>query len=171
MRSLLTIILFFALTVASPVLAKPTAVDRLDLERYLGLWHEAARFPAFYQRGCTDATAVYDRAEKGGIAITNSCTRKGKRVSVTGNGKPNGVGKFKVSFFKFIPFRADYWVLWVEPNYKMAVIAVPDGKSAWILSRTPKPSQTQLKKALGVLKDNGYDPAKLIWNPGVTPPS
>ena len=34
-------------------------VDRVDLDRYLGNWYEIARYPAWFQKGCTGATAEY----------------------------------------------------------------------------------------------------------------
>ena len=34
-------------------------VTRLDLNRYAGTWYEIARYPVWFQSGCTATTATY----------------------------------------------------------------------------------------------------------------
>lgn len=144
--------------------AKIKIVTELDLPRYLGTWYEVARFPVIYQRGCVDSKAVYKRAKDETISVTNTCKRNGKVSSITGSADVEGPGQFSVAFFKLLPLRAKYWVLWVDPDYQTAVVGEPNGKLAWILSRSPKISQLNKTIALRILKQNGYMPKNLIWN-------
>ena len=43
--------------------------------------------------------------------------------------------KLKVWFFW--PFKGDYWIIDLDPDYQWAVVGVPSRKYLWILSRTP----------------------------------
>lgn len=53
------------------------------------------------------------------------------------------------------------WVMWVDADYRIAVIGTPDGRFGRILSRTPKARPDLLAAAKEVLDFNGYDPAGL----------
>ena len=61
-------------------------VERIDLERYLGTWHEVARMPNRYQEDCVSGTtATYLRDDDGEIVVRNACTTaEGERMSVDG---------------------------------------------------------------------------------------
>ncbi|MCX7670601.1 MAG: lipocalin family protein [Anaerolineae bacterium] len=133
------------------------AVGNLDLNRYLGTWHEVARYPVIFQRGCTRSKAVYRKIDDRRISVTNSCVRNGKVTEIEGDAIVAGPGKLKVSFFRFLPFRADYWVLYVDKTYSTAVVGGPGRRAAWILSRTPNRSRASLAPALRALERNGYD--------------
>ncbi|MEO0329118.1 MAG: lipocalin family protein [Pseudomonadota bacterium] len=81
-----TLILSFIVLLGSPsIAAEVKTVDRLDLQRYLGTWHEVARFPARFQRGCEKSKAEYKKISADKISVTNSCTRNGKKVVAEGN--------------------------------------------------------------------------------------
>ena len=49
-------------------------VPSIDLQRYVGTWHEIARFPNTFQRKCAgDVTATYTLLEDGTIKVVNRC--------------------------------------------------------------------------------------------------
>ncbi|MEM7214414.1 MAG: lipocalin family protein [Pseudomonadota bacterium] len=139
-------------------------VDQLDLNRYLGTWHEVARFPARFQRGCKDAKAVYKKIGAGKISVVNSCTRNGEKSVAEGNAVVTGTGRLGVRFSVFQPFRAPYWVLWIDKGYQTAVVGDPSRKYGWILSRIPDRDRSGLTEAINAFEKNGYDTSKLIWN-------
>jgi len=75
-----------ALTVATSLAACTTpgpqagtplvTVPKVDLDRYVGRWHELARTPNWFQRSCaSDVTAEYARRPDGTVAVVNSCRR------------------------------------------------------------------------------------------------
>jgi apolipoprotein D and lipocalin family protein len=65
--------------------------------------------------------------------------------------------------FDRIPFvSAPYWVLWVDEDYTLAVVGVPNGRAGWILARETAINADMRARAEAVLRDNGYDPAALI---------
>lgn len=127
--------------------ALPNApVERIDLERYLGTWHEVARMPNRYQDDCVSGTtATYLRGEDGEIAVRNACTTgDGERISVDGVAREvvSGSGNLQVRFaprwLAWLPVWADYWVLDLDPDYRWAVVGGPTRKFLWVLARDPQ---------------------------------
>jgi apolipoprotein D and lipocalin family protein len=66
----------------------------------------------------------------------------------------------KVGFFSvlgFFPFKGDYWIIDLDPEYRYVVIGHPTRKLGWILSRTPVLPPETLKGIAGRLTQNGYN--------------
>ena len=142
-----------------------TVVDAVDLQRYLGKWYEIASYPAWFQKECTGSTAEYSLLPDGKIQVVNRC-RKG---SLDGplkesKGKAEVVdtatnAKLKVWFFW--PFKGNYWIIDLDPDYRWAVVGEPSREYLWILSRTPIMDEAVYQTILSRLPAKGYDPARL----------
>jgi apolipoprotein D and lipocalin family protein len=141
------------------------SVANVDLARYVGKWYEIASFPMYFQRNCLgDTTAQYARTTDGAISVVNRCRTKsgfdearGKASVVAGSGN----ARLKVSFFW--PFRADYWVIGLDKDYRWAVVGNPNRKYLWVLSRTPQLPRELLDEALKSAKSQGFDLTKLHY--------
>jgi apolipoprotein D and lipocalin family protein len=141
------------------------SVPQVDLARYVGKWHEIASFPMFFQRKCVgNTTAEYARNSDGSVAVTNRCDTadgstqaQGKATVVDGTGN----AQLKVSFFW--PFRADYWVIGLDPDYRWAVVGNPNRNYLWVLSRTPTLPPELLDAALLSAKTQGFDLSQLKY--------
>lgn len=144
----------------------PIAVEgALDVNKYLGKWYEIARFPNWFERNCTGVTAEYALRADGGIRVTNTC-RKGSlegRVAVAeGSARLEAPGRLSVTFTPYLPLpRGDYWVLYVAPDYSIAVVGNPKGSTGWILARDAQISAADRAMANSILTKNGYDINKL----------
>ncbi|MFW6277115.1 MAG: lipocalin family protein [Prolixibacteraceae bacterium] len=145
-----------------------SAVNELDLQRYLGTWYEIARFDHPFERNLVGVTATYELRDDGKIRVINKGyknTLDGKLKTAKGKAKrPNPEeepGRFKVAFFLF--FYADYIVMELDENYEWALIGSSGDEYLWILSRTPQPSKDVVDKIAGLAKNRGYDTGKLIW--------
>lgn len=142
-----------------------SAVNDLEVSRYLGTWYEIARFPVPFQRGCTATKATYGALDPNTISVLNQCrqdTPDGPLRQIEGTARVVAPGQLKVQFSS-VPFvRADYWVLWVDQTYQTAVIGVPNGKAGWILARQPEISAQRREMAEAIFRANGYNPAVLI---------
>lgn len=140
-------------------------VSSVDLKRYVGRWYEIARYPNRFQRKCVgDTSAVYVLRPDGKIGVINSC-RKADGTFSTSRGTAKVVDKstnarLKVTFFW--PFSGNYWIIGLDPEYRYAIVGVPDRKYLWILSRTPTLDSTLYQQAIGQIKAADYDPARLI---------
>ncbi len=146
---------------------KPLAtVPSVDLGKYMGRWFEIASFPQKFQKGCHCTTADYAMTDKGYVQVINTCrkdaadgkvkTAKGKAFVVEGSGN----AKLKVQFFW--PFRGDYWIIDLAPDYSYAVVGDPSRKYLWILARTPKMDETLYREITARIAAKGFDVAKLV---------
>ncbi|MBV7409335.1 lipocalin family protein [Maritimibacter sp. DP1N21-5] len=167
---------FFAAVAAAVSFALPAGADSyrdtsvpigavpVDLDRYLGKWHEVARYPNWFERNCASPTATYSRNDDGTVKVLNACAGGRSREALA---TPTGPGKLEVDFFQGLPgiAKGQYWVLYVDPDYSLAVVGEPSGRYGWILSRTPGIRQSELDRATTALEKNGYDTAELVIVP------
>lgn len=141
------------------------SVSSVDLARYVGTWHEIARFAMYFQNQCVgDVTANYSAMDNGKIKVINRCrTKDGEFDQAEGTASVvdnTGNAQLKVSFFW--PFRADYWVIGLDPDYRWAVVGNPNRKYLWILSRTKTMTPTDLAAAKASATAQGFALQQLI---------
>ncbi len=135
-----------------------------DVERYMGLWHEVARFPVPFQTGCVGVTAEYALKDDGTVSVLNICRNPDgtEKSRILGTAEPIGPARLEVRFTS-VPFVVgDYWVLWTDEDYQTAVVGAPNGRSGWILNRTPTIRADRLQTARDILAFNGYDVSQLM---------
>lgn len=116
-------------------------VEDLDLERYLGTWHEMASVPIRAQRNCVGTTATYSRRDDGDIEVYNRCLKggfEGKVSDITARAwVPDTREPAKLMVRFFWPFKSPYWVVALDQDYQWAAVSGPDRENLWILSREP----------------------------------
>ena len=148
----------------------PVTETQVDLNRYLGRWFEVARLPnPFEPIDGTRVMANYSRRPDNLITVENQYTRNNVVNKIQGVARvddPKSNAKLGVSFFDILGYRpvwGDYWILKIGPDYSYSVVGDRDLKYAWILSRTPELTSTNMAAAVSVLKRNGYDVNQLIY--------
>lgn len=152
----------------------PQAVDKVDIQRYAGQWYEIAHLPMYFQRKCVaNTTAQYSVNPDQTLSVLNSCsTTEGGKISSEGvaYSQNEGNSKLKVSFLpkglRWLPFtKGHYWVLRIDPEYKVALVGGPSDKYLWILSRDTQIDDRTYQSYLETAKKYGYDVEKLIKTP------
>jgi apolipoprotein D and lipocalin family protein len=143
----------------------PEPAKSVDLQRYLGLWFEIARYDQRFERSCAaGVTATYSLRADGTIDVVNRCRRSdGSMKEARGRAKiVDGItnAKLKVSFFG--PFYGDYWVLDHADDYSWSIVGEPSGRYLWILSRRSNPGQGAIEELVGRAQELGYDTKQLI---------
>jgi apolipoprotein D and lipocalin family protein len=144
-----------------------STVSQLDLNRYLGRWHQVAFIPNRYQAQCVaDTSAFYSRTDSGVISVTNRCrTSSGQYDQVTGEARIQKRWKnpailevrFAPKWLGFLPFVwGDYWVMAIEPDYSAALVGSPDRKVLWILARQPTLKDEVYKRFIDVAAREGF---------------
>ena len=150
---------------------KPQAIEKLDVERYMGKWHEIARLPASFQKKCVaDVTAQYDLNADKSVKVVNTCrTKEGILESSEALAKSvnEGNSKLKVSFLpkglRWLPFtKGDYWVLRIDDSYNTVLVGGESTKYLWILSRSPQIDEATYQSYVATAKQQGYDVSKLV---------
>ncbi len=157
-----------AALLASPALAQaPQPAKPVDLERfYSGQWLEIGRLPMTLTDGCVAGATVYSRADKGRIAVRDTCRDKtpaGKEKAIKGKGRildPGTNAKLKVSYPFFITW--EYWVLDHADDYSWFISSDPKFKKLWIYTRTA-PTKAELDGLIARAKALGYDTDKLEY--------
>lgn len=132
-------------------------------ERYLGVWHEVARYPVPFEAGCVGVTAEYGLRDDGLLSVLNICRNAdgSEKSRIEGTAEIVGPGRLKVRFASVPLVAADYWVLWTDEDYRTAVVGAPNGRAGWILNRSPDIRADRLQAARDVLEFNGYDLSRL----------
>jgi apolipoprotein D and lipocalin family protein len=150
-----------------------TTVSEVDLERYVGLWHEIAKIPNRFQKQCQrGTTAEYALREDGRIDVVNQCFKAdGEPDRAEGVAKIEDTtsnARLKVSFVSFLgwrPFWGDYWVIGLDADYQWAIVGSPDRKYGWVLSRTPTLDEDTLEEIFAIIEGNGYDRGAFEMSP------
>ncbi len=146
-------------------------VAAVDLGRYAGRWHEIARYPNRFQRDCArDTTADYLPLGDGRLEVHNRCQRAdGSEMSVRGVAEvdPRTNAQLKVSFLPaWLRWtgigRGDYWVLYLSPEYRVAIVGEPSRTFLWVLARTPTLGDGELEALFPLIRAAGYNPERLL---------
>ncbi|WP_233234214.1 lipocalin family protein [Bordetella sp. LUAb4] len=141
-------------------------VAQVEIPRYLGKWYEIARYPRFFQKQCvSDVSAQYAPRKDGRVEVTNRCRKRdgsideARGVAEVVDGSNNT--KLEVTFMP--PFSGDYWIIGLDQEYRWSIVASPNRRSLWILSRTPSLDKKDLDSALRIIRTQGFALDKLQY--------
>ena len=164
-----------AILTGSIASAQPSAVktvESVNLDRYVGKWHEIAKFPNRFQKNCAgNVSAEYHKLEDGRISVINRCMKlDGIDEQVAGVAKvveASGNAKLKVRFapawLSWLPMVwGDYWVIALAPDYSYVVVGEPKREYLWVLSRTPTMPDEKYREAVKQAEKQGFDVKKLV---------
>ena len=136
-------------------------VPYVDKERYLGKWYEIARYPHWFEEGCFNSTAFYEKLKDGQIKVTNQCRINGPHGEIkeaVGTAKivdRKSNSKLKVQFIW--PFWGDYWIIDLDKEYQHAIVSEPNRQYLWILSRSAEIDNRLLKILKEKIRQKGFD--------------
>lgn len=136
-------------------------VTDLDVEKFMGEWHEVGSIPAWFQRGLSDVTATYTLRSDGTIGVLNQGVKKNGEVKARyASAEVFESGRLKVSFFPLM--KGDYNVLYVDEFYSYALVGGGNPKYLWILSRTPGLDERVISGLLEVAEEQGYSVDRFV---------
>jgi apolipoprotein D and lipocalin family protein len=164
MRILFTLLLLVSLTGCRST-SRLEVVDGFEIDRYLGVWHEAARLPHRFEKNLAAVTATYSQNPDGTIKVLNRGFHTERRAweEIEGVAKFKGEqsrGLLKVSFFK--PFYASYRIIHLDQTYSRAIVTGPTYNYLWILVRDPAIPDEELDSLIRKAADFGFDTDQLI---------
>jgi apolipoprotein D and lipocalin family protein len=152
---------------AAPV-APLTTVPSVDLQRYLGVWHELARYDNWFQGDdCVNVTAEYGIDKDGDVSVLNTCRNASNEITDTAEGyarveENSGNARLRVSFFW--PIFADYWIVALADDYSWVIVSEPGRDYLWILTRSATTSDTERDTLVAKAASLGFDPARLVYS-------
>ncbi len=141
------------------------AVASVDVERYMGLWYEIARYPTSFQKDCEGTTAEYTLREDGRVNVLNTCRfgtkdRKPRSAEAVARVMEGSNGARIFVNFAPIPLpagRGNYWIIYLDADYQHALVGEPSGRFLWMLSRTPTVTPEVREELNAAAVAAGYD--------------
>jgi apolipoprotein D and lipocalin family protein len=139
-------------------------VDRVDVKRFSGTWYSLYSIPTMFDKGSRETTTHYTLNKDGYYDVVTTCikneqgeirTIKSKIFQVEGTNN----AQMKAQFVW--PFKIDYWVIDLAPDYSWAVVGHPDHKFLFIMSRKPEIDQKLHEEIVAKCKAMGYPVEKL----------
>jgi apolipoprotein D and lipocalin family protein len=165
----------WATSPAAAPLPPLASIERLDLARYLGTWYEIAKYPNVFQRQCAAATqAQYRLRDDGTLEVLNRCRKaNGDTAQAVGQARQMGPAdsprlkvRFAPAWLSWLPLVwGDYWVIDIDPAYRLVAVSEPQREYLWILSRTPQVAPDAYQALLGRLDGLGFDLQRLEPTP------
>ena len=140
-------------------------VSEFEVERYLGVWYEAARMPHGFEKNLSSVSATYSFNEDGTIKVLNRGynDKKLEWEDIEGVAKfkaDQKQGWLKVSFFK--PFYASYKVIYLNEDYTQAIVTGPSYGYLWILVREPALPKIEIEALIAKAGAFGFETETFI---------
>lgn len=150
-------------------------VQKLDVARYLGEWHQLAAVPQPFNLNCArDTTARYGAIDAANLSVDNTCvTHTGAVSGIRGNARVNDVASGAALHVSFpgVPFQdgldgpSNYVVTHIADDYSWALVGDPARLSGFVLSRTPAVSDARWREIRQVVEARGYNSCLLLTSP------
>ena len=141
-------------------------VPELNVERYLGVWYEIAKYPNRFQRKCVaETSAQYSLLANGNIQVINRCRlidgqfeeAVGEARQLGPRNSPRLEVRFAPAWLSFLPaVWGDYWVIDLDPEYQLVAVGEPRREFLWILARTPRVEASALSALRDRLAQKGF---------------
>jgi apolipoprotein D and lipocalin family protein len=148
----------------SPTTPIPT-MEKVNLQRFMGDWYVIANIPTFIEKGAHNAVESYRIDDDGSIATTftfNKDAFDGKKKTYTPRGFVIDQNSNAVWGMRFVwPIKADYRIVFVDPEYKTTIVGRQQRDYVWIMARTPAISEQAYRELLERVKNIGYDLSKV----------
>ncbi len=131
-----------------------SSTTRFDAERFSGRWVIRGEFAHPENAPTYGAVSFRQSGGKINSIDVSSGSSSAEHYAVT---QPE-LGRIVVGN---APFETQYWVLWVDADYRTAAIGTPSGSFGWIIDRSRAGGEDRIKAARDVLGANGYNLSRL----------
>lgn len=139
-------------------------VSHVDIDRFMGDWFVIANIPTFPERDALFPIERYERNADGTIKttflFTNAKTGEPRKLKATGfirEGSNNAVWGMQF----FWPIKADYRIVYLDPDYDTTIVGRNKRDYLWIMSRKKQISEAKLAELIEITTVLGYDPTRI----------
>lgn len=142
-------------------LAPLETVRDVHLKQFIGEWYAVATIPNSANRNCMGTKVYYELMDHENLAMKTECRgdiktgQRHERFAQAFILDSSSKAKFKVTFIW--PISTEHWVIDLGRNYEYAVVASPDRKFLWVLSRTRDIDPGLYGEIESRLKQKGFD--------------
>jgi apolipoprotein D and lipocalin family protein len=152
MNKIATLILSIAAFSSSAMaFAKIETVPSVNLGRFAGAWYEIARNPIIFEPKCACARQLLSPLPDAKISVLNTCnkdTADGKLTEISGTAEASDETNSKLAVDFGFPWKGQYWIIALAPDYSYAAVTDSWGYSLYILSKTPTLDAASYQAAL-----------------------
>ncbi len=160
MKLVAIIFLFFLSLTGIP--NKP--VSTIDIKKFSGKWYSLYSIPTMFDKGSSHTTVDYKLNSDGYYDVTTSGKEESGKDKIVHSKlfpvKEHNNSEMKAQFLW--PFKVDYWVVDLAPDYSWAVVGHPDHKFLFILSRKPEMDPKLHEELVSRCKAMGYAVNELV---------
>lgn len=126
---------------------------QLDMVRLVGRWQQVATFADV--PGACPAGGAEITGRPGALTLAARLCLGDANRRLSGQMQAIGPGRFSVG-------GQQWWVIWVDTDYRTLAIATPDGAFGFVLNRGGAIPPDRLRAAREIFDFNGYDVSRLI---------
>ena len=134
----------------------------VDLAKFAGDWYVIANIPTAIEKGAHNAKESYTLTPDGAMDTVfsyNASSFDGPLRIYRSRGyilsESNAVWGQQYLW----PFKADYRISYLASDYSQTIIAREKRDYVWILARTPTIADADYQRLVGLIAQQGYDPA------------
>lgn len=132
-----------------------------QLDRLAGRWVQVADFAPAEAGACAARGLTVTPGAAGQLTIDADLCLGAERRRYLGPAATSGPGRIRLAATDPTGIGAEWWVLWVDTDYRTLVVGTPSGSFGMILNRTGVLPPDRLTAAREVLEWNGYDLSRL----------
>jgi apolipoprotein D and lipocalin family protein len=137
-------------------------VPYVDLDRFMGPWYVQGHTPLVIDDHSENQVESYQLEANGTIATTYNFVRLGRQLTLRPKGWVADQGTnahWKMQFMW--PFKSDYLIVRLDPDYAVTVVSVPGKSLIWIMTRSRTMSPEDYQSVVDDLAADGYPVAKI----------
>ena len=141
--------------------------ELINYELYQGKWYEVARLPNSFEEGLICTTMTYTYQDDGIMTVTSSGKNKNNpndSKSFTAKAwipDENEPQKIKMQFVWPVAF--DFILIHIDEEKGYAIIASPNKKYLWMLSRQPMINESDIFELKSISEKNQYNIDNLVY--------
>lgn len=132
----------------------------VDIKKFMGDWHVLANIPTFAERGAINPVERYSLNEDGTVDTRFSFIRAkdGAKKELKAKGYVQQGSSNAVWGMQFIwPMKADYRIVYLDPDYQTTIIGRNKRDYLWIMARDPDLPRETLEQLVKIAVQLGYD--------------
>ena len=139
--------------------------ESVDLSRFAGDWFVIANIPTFIETDAYNAVESYAEPVNGRVATTFTFNKGGfegerktyQPTAFVREGSGNAVWGMQFVW----PIKAEYRVVYIDPEYQFTIIGRTKRDYVWLMARQPVIAEDDYKRLLSIIEQEGYDLDKL----------
>lgn len=139
--------------------------ESIDLNRFAGDWFVIANIPTFIETDAYNAVESYAEPVDGRVATTFTFNKGGfegerktyQPTAFVREGSGNAVWGMQFVW----PIKAEYRVVYIDPEYQFTIIGRTKRDYVWLMARQPVIAEDDYKRLLSIIEQEGYDLDKL----------